>query len=640
MNAITTPTAAPPVNILHRLGEWGYSLESAGDDLKAMAEQSLRFETLRAGDVVIELGYATRDKVESVLADKPRNVPTLEHLTSQIDNLRPHIQKILALTQGLPYYMVLPDAPHSALQQPHILKACNEYEAALITTPLGFACLVFTEFSRLKDYRQMGRDERANDPIYQLLEKSPLLAVGNRTEIYRLMSNDRGAVNALQQDAQTKYFTPDQATTESQKLVVRILDFAAGKKSSNIQLAPQPDGIVQVRYRQSGKMRDIPVCPRISPEQAQEINQFLHRISNATYTAGKKLVEGRLIAPADGQFVYKSQDHEVNLRLSFTSPNAAGLSHPSELVSIRLLPRDTSRVDLKKQKIKPATINLMTTALSQSQGLILLAGPTGSGKSTTIAGMLSLHYDMYGDTMNRLSAEDPIERLIPGIIQHQIDARNTFDVLMAAHLRQDPDLIFVGELRDRASAATCARAAGTGHVVVSTVHANNTILAYRAVMAYIANTHVDNANAAIVTENDLIESLNQIISQRLLPHLCPKCSAPINSQKFDNVAGLAKDYCRQHGHTSLTDAQIAQLRKSKAASPDGCSYCDHTGFVGELPINETLTFTRELKDLLHDMAERKSFKPSALAGFRDQTLFEAALQRVLIGEVALQDALI
>ncbi|WP_226034379.1 GspE/PulE family protein [Aquitalea palustris] len=640
MNAPLKQNLEEQPQILRRLTEWGYSPESATDDLRAMAEQSLRFETLRAGDVVIELGYATREKVESVLADKPRNVPTLEHLTSQIDNLRPHIQKILALTQGLPYYMVLPDMPHISLQQPHVLKACNEYEAALITTPLGRPCLVFTEFSRLKDYRQMGRAERANDPIHQVLEGTPLLAVGNRTEIYRLMSNDQGVLTALDQEAQTKYFSPDQATTDSQKLIVRILDFAAGKKASNIALVPQPDGIVKVRYRRSGKMYDVPVCPRISPEQAQEVNQFLHRISTAAYTATKKLVEGRLIAPADGQFVYKSQDHEVFLRLSFTNPDASGLGNSSELHSIRLLPRDATRVDLQKLKIKPATINIMKTALSQSQGMILLAGPTGSGKSTTIAGMLSLHYDMYGDTKHRLSAEDPIERQIPGVTHHKIDARNTFDVMMAALLRQDPDLIFVGELRDRASAATCARAAGTGHVVASTVHANDSILAYRAVRAYIANTHVDNASAAVVTENDLIESLNMIVAQRLLPGLCPKCSKTIDQKHFGHVMGMVKDYCANQGLNTPADAQIAQLQKSKVANPDGCSHCDHTGYVGELPINETLVFTRKLKDILHDMAERNSFKYLPLTKYRDRTLFDAALQRVLVGEVALEDALI
>ncbi|WP_207002644.1 ATPase, T2SS/T4P/T4SS family [Trinickia mobilis] len=632
-------TIEDPSKVRERLATWGYTPDEAPAELVEMAKLSLSTETLRVGDLVVQLGYADRPEVEKLLESKPKNVLTLNHLAEHIDNLRPHIQKMLALTEGRAFYTILPASPSHLLANELIRQACNEYEAVLIDTPSGRPCLVFTECTRLKEYEQMARDKRANDHIYQTCKDGPILAVGQRTEIYRLLSSDTADMIAIDQEHQTRSFTPDQASTEVQKLLVRMLDYAASKGSSNIALQPQRDGIVLVRYRRSGNMYEMPVVPRLNPEQARELNQFLHRISGARYTDTQALVEGRLQAPADGQFIYKSQEAEIFLRLGFTPPDSSGLAFSPESVSIRLIPRSTARVSLKDMKIKQSVITELKNALSETMGMILLVGPTNSGKSTTIAGALTLDYEMHGDTKNRLSAEQPVERSIPGVVQHTIDHRNTYDLMVAAMLRQDPNLAYIGEIRSRSSAAAAVRAAGTGSMVLSTAHANDAILAYPVLRAYISNTHVDNATAAMVTEHDLIEAMNLVVAQRLIPRLC-QCATTIERRPFDDLRELTKAYCKKHSLPVPSEHQFKQLAHSKVRNPKGCLHCDGTGFDGVVPINETLVFSRELKNALHDMAERGTFHYAQLTRFRERSLFDAAIERVLLDQAQLPSLLI
>ena len=282
---------------------------------------------------------------------------------------------------------------------------------------------------------------------------------------------DAGAIIANDVNSQANVFTPEKATTDVQKLFVRMLDYAHEKGSTNVALQPQPDGRVRARYRRSAYMFDIPVVRPFPPEQGNELAQFLHRVSQARYTDDQVNVEGRLLAPADGNLIYRSQEAEIFLRLSYTPLDSAGLDTAPESISIRLIPRTTNRVHLDKMQIKPSVITAISDSLRESKGLILLAGPTNSGKSTTIAGALTLEHELFGDRRNRLAAEQPVERRIPDILQHAVTARNNYDLMTAAILRQDPDTVYIGEIRSRSSAAAAVRGSGTGTLMMlSLIH--------------------------------------------------------------------------------------------------------------------------------------------------------------------------
>ena len=292
-------------------------------------------------------------------------------------------------------------------------------------------------------------------------------------------------------------------------------------------------------------MFDIPVVRPFPPEQGNELAQFLHRVSQARYTDDQVNVEGRLLAPADGNLIYRSQEAEIFLRLSYTPLDSAGLDTAPESISIRLIPRTTNRVHLDKMQIKPSVITAISDSLRESKGLILLAGPTNSGKSTTIAGALTLEHELFGDRRNRLAAEQPVERRIPDILQHAVTARNNYDLMTAAILRQDPDTVYIGEIRSRSSAAAAVRGSGTGTLMMSTIHADDAILAIPTLRAYINNPIVESAEAAMVNEHDMVEALNLIVAQRLIPRLC-KCREGIEAKTFDSHRSQIEAYCKKH----------------------------------------------------------------------------------------------
>lgn len=621
------------------LEKWGYpDPTQAPKDLYEIANHIIATPGLRAGDYVVQLGFATQAQVDKLMADKPKNVLTLEYLSNNIDNLRSSIQRIVAYTERRPYYATLPDVPSELMHREEIRHECG-HETVVIDTPSGRPCLVFTENARLKDFEQMARDKRTSNPLHNMHAAGPILALGQRSEIYRLASVDAGAVVANDVNSQANVFTPEKATTDVQKLFVRMLDYAHEKGSTNVALQPQADGLVRARYRRSAYMFDIPVVRPFPPEQGNELAQFLHRISQARYTDDQVNVEGRLLAPADGNLIYRSQEAEIFLRLSYTPLDSAGLDSAPESISIRLIPRTTNRVQLEKLEIKPSVITAISDSLRETKGLILLVGPTNSGKSTTIAGALTLERELFGDRRNRLAAEQPVERRIPDILQHAVTARNTYDLMTAAILRQDPDTVYIGEIRSRSSAAAAVRGAGTGTLVLSSLHADDSILAIPTLRAYINNPIVESAEAAIVNEHDMVEALNLIVAQRLIPRLC-ECRVAMDGKTFDHHRSQIEGYCNKHGLKPPSDQQFNQLAKSKQANIAGCELCDHTGFSGVLPINETLSFTRELKDSIHDMLERRTFRYSELVRFRDRSLFDAAVERVLTDNAQIADLFI
>jgi type II secretory ATPase GspE/PulE/Tfp pilus assembly ATPase PilB-like protein len=623
------------------LAEWGYpDATTAPRDLAGVASQIVANPGLRAGDYVVQLEFATQRQVDVLMDSKPANVLTLEYLSDKISNLRPSIQRIVALTERRPYYTTLPESPSALMADPAVRHACG-HESVLIDTPSGRPCLVFTDNGRLKEFEQMARDMRANNALYGLHHAGPILALGQRAEIYRLANLDGGDIVANDLNSQTNVFTPEKATTDLQRMFVRMLDFAHEKQSSNIALQPQSDGIVIARYRRAAHMFDIPVVRPFSPDQGNELAQFLHRISQAKYTDDQATAEGRLLAPADGNLIYRSQEAEVFLRLAFTPMDSAGLDIAPESISIRLIPRKTTRVQLDQMKIKTSVIKAIESALRETKGLILLAGPTNSGKSTTIAGALTLEYELFGKSRNRLSIEHPKERNIPDVLQHAVTARNGYDLMTAALLRQDPDTVYVGEIRSRSSAAAAVRGSGTGSLMLSTIHAGDSIQAVPTLRAYINNPVIDNAEAAVVNEHDMIEALNLVVAQRLISHICPNCRRPLDQKTYSKQHAQIEDYCRKHGLAQPTEAQYAALQTSTyLANPEGCQKCDHTGYVGVVPINEVLSMTREVKDLLHRMFERRTFRYSELVRFRDRSLFDAALERILRGESQISDLFI
>ncbi len=240
------------------------------------------------------------------------------------------------------------------------------------------------------------------------------------------------------------------------KIVSTILRYAIDGKASDIHIEPSPSG-VRVRYRVDGELHTSVILP---------LNAHRGIIARVKVLASMRLDEQR--KPQDGRFAASIDGREIDFRVS-TFPSYSG-----EKVVIRILDRDQGFISMDKIGLTERNLSLMRAAVTRPHGLILISGPTGSGKSTTLYSMLT---ELDREKKNVLSLEDPIEYYIDGVIQSQIrpEIGYTFANGLRTTLRQDPDVIMVGEIRDSETAKLAFQAALTGHLVLSTIHTNDAV---------------------------------------------------------------------------------------------------------------------------------------------------------------------
>ena len=613
------------------LREWGFASEST----PAVVEHATlcaRFASHRVGDIVVEMGLATREAVETLMRDKPANVLTLEHLSQGLPSLREHSLRVLAISRSVPYFAAIDEqwaeAGASGLSAPARVRL-DELNAACLLTPDGKPTVVFSDLSGLLDFAQESRLVRTRDPVRVALGAEPLLALAPPAVVARATRHDGAgeAIRVVASTAQDNFWSATLAKTEAERTLARLLDEALMRRATDIEIAPARDGTGKVRIRIYGDMTEPLRHTLLSPEQNKEITNFL--VSRSRAGDG-----GRLRKPADGQITYKNAASEVFIRCSFIPADRYGLDFDMVSVSLRLLPRTARNIHLEELNLPDLVNTEVRKALMRTQGLIVLAGPTNSGKSTTIAGVVGEHKRMFGNTRKRLSLEDPVERYLEGITQISVD--NNFAELMRALLRHDPDLVWVGEIRDAFSAAACVRAATSGHVVLSTVHANNSILAFRAVANYLRKDTGEQAGAG-ASLFDLAESVSLLIGQRLVKKLCPECSR--KRRITDGERKALQAYLEAEGHHGLVQRALeVTSRPLREAHPEGCKACNKTGYAGELPVCEVLPASREVREVLAQSESRLDF--ATLSNYRLNTLPESALLLVEEGETEFESLFI
>ena len=268
-------------------------------------------------------------------------------------------------------------------------------------------------------------------------------------------------------------------------------------------------------------------------------------ISRLKIMGGMNIAEHKI--PQDGQAVVQLKGHEVDLRIS-SLPTVYG-----EKIVLRLLDKSNRNLDKESLGIEGRDLELYNALLKNTGGVILLVGPTGSGKSTTLYAMIR---DLARDEVNIVTLEDPVEYHIPGVSQCQINEKTgmTFASGLRAILRQDPDIISVGEIRDGETASIAMRAAITGHLVFSTLHTNDAVSAvYRL--------------KDVGVEPWLVASaLRGVVSQRLLRKVCPHCKKGYQPSAEElALLGMPED-----SHVTFYKGE-------------GCPECHHSGYVGRRP---------------------------------------------------------
>ncbi|MBR0798251.1 Flp pilus assembly complex ATPase component TadA [Bradyrhizobium jicamae] len=358
-----------------------------------------------------------------------------------------------------------------------------------------------------------------------------------------------------------------------------LLERAVELRASDIHIEPFRTGLV-VRMRVDGLLRALPSPSGIPPQAL---------ISRVKILAGLNIAERRL--PQDGAARVRVSRTELDVRVA-TMPTQAG-----ESAVIRLLPRDRGLLEMSRLGLAPRDEKIMSQLLTLPHGMIVVTGPTGSGKTTTLATMLSI---LNEPTRKILTIEDPVEYEIPGINQSQVKPSIglTFASAMRSFVRQDPDVIMVGEIRDAETAHIAIHAALTGHLVLSTLH-------------------TDTAAAAVPRLIDLgIEgfllrsTLRAVVAQRLVRVLCDRCKVPHTL----SAADIAND---------PRFAVIGFSAGDVVHEASGCERCGGTGYRGRNGVFEILEMSDDVRRLVGPQTDSHLIDQAAMAGGMTTMLTDA-----------------
>lgn len=376
------------------------------------------------------------------------------------------------------------------------------------------------------------------------------------------------------------------------QLVNQILVDAIKKKASDIHIEPY-EASFRIRLRIDGALYEAMRPP------FQVKNAVIARVK---IMAKMDIAEKRL--PQDGRIKIRTPFGEMDFRVS-SMPTVFG-----EKVVLRLLNKSGLQTDLLKLGFEKAALESFTDAIHESYGMVLVTGPTGSGKTTTLYSALQ---ELNKITDNISTAEDPVEYNLEGINQVQIhsDIGLNFAAALRTFMRQDPDIILVGEVRDFETAEVSIQAALTGHLVLSTLHTNDAPSS----ITRLLNMGVE---PFLVTA-----AVNLIVAQRLVRRICPNCrvEAPVNMQRLMELG--------------VDPAAAKQMKLYRGA---GCPSCASTGFAGRFGIYEVMPFTSTLKEAVLAGANSLELKRKAMEeGMR--TLRMAAITKAAEGMTTLEEAL-
>ena len=373
------------------------------------------------------------------------------------------------------------------------------------------------------------------------------------------------------------------------RAVNRLIGAAVAARASDIHVEPADDRLA-VRLRIDGVLQEQDALPAA---------MRLAFVSRVKIMAGLNIAEKRL--PQDGRLRLAVRGHEIDLRVA-TAPSIHG-----ESVVMRILDRSGLALDFKTLGFDDAMTERFRTVLQRPHGILLVTGPTGSGKTTTLYAALA---ELNSSERKILTVEDPIEYRLPGIVQTQVAPAIglSFATALRSFLRQDPDVMMVGEIRDIETAQVAVQAALTGHMILSTLHTNSAASAITRLLD-------------MGVEPFLITStLNAVLAQRLVRRLCPDCRTPITP-----APGL-----------------LASFPSAAANDPHwaagGCASCEGSGFRGRVALTELLAVDGTVARLVLERASADAIEAAALAGGM-RSLLDDGYAKAVAGQTTLDEVL-
>jgi type IV pilus assembly protein PilB len=372
------------------------------------------------------------------------------------------------------------------------------------------------------------------------------------------------------------------------KLVDSIIDSAIKAKASDIHIEPNAK-YIKIRYRVDGTLREVLRTSR---------DNLAALVTRIKILAGLNIAERRI--PQDGRIITKVEGLSVDLRVSILP-----IVHGEKIV-IRILLKNVDLLNKEKLGMSEWDMKKLDTIIKSPYGIILVTGPTGSGKSTTLYTVLS---ELNKPDINIVTVEDPVEYMMEGI--NQVNVNNKaglgFAEGLRSILRQDPDIVMIGEVRDTETAQIAVRAAITGHLVLSTIHTNDAASAVVRLMDMGVDAYL------------IASAISGVVAQRLVKKLCPKCK-----EKY-----LASDY----------EKNLLEIDKQEEVNiykPTGCNHCGFSGFVGRTGIYEVMTINDNIKEAIQKGADMKRINNlNQENGIR--TLKDSCVDLVLRGVTSIQE---
>ncbi|QCT42448.1 GspE/PulE family protein [Candidatus Nanosynbacter featherlites] len=550
------------------LKQGGILTESQLADLKTTAERSKRTlqETIIEDKVLEEreLAKLVGDYIGTPFVEiEPKDIP---------DDVLKRIPEHIARQYNVVLFAVDEDgAPMLAMEDPDDVQALN-----FIQKEIGYNLRVFLATkSNILDCLENYRGD-VNDEL---------------DEVIAIQRDDSDAENAKEEE-----FAEDSPIAQTVNL---LLEYAIKSHASDIHIEPREE-FVQVRYRIDGVLREVNKLPH---------NVLGALVSRIKILSNLKIDERRV--PQDGRFKIKVSGKQYALRVS-TLPIADG-----EKIVMRVLDESNQAISLDKLGYWGLSLATIKNAMAQPNGMILVTGPTGSGKSTSLFSVLS---ELNTPDVNISTIEDPVEYKIPGVNQTQTNAKAgmTFASGLRALLRQDPNIIMVGEIRDGETANLGVQAALTGHLVFSTLHTNN------------AATCLPRLLDMDIEPFLIASTVKAVIGQRLVRRLCQSCRQAytpsqeelnyitqmfnITPESMPHLHELEEQAASESigGDTPMgtTDATIVQLWKP---SPEGCDECGHNGFKGRVGIYEVLGISVAIQKMITANATSNDIQEQAIS---------------------------
>jgi type IV pilus assembly protein PilB len=557
---------------------------------------------MRMGEILLTAGLLTEQQLEEALAEQTRSYRRFGEILIQ--------ENLVTEDDVIEAQAIQTDMPHVHLNEVTIPKEIvNLVPESLARTYTLLPVSVSAD--RISVALANPLDVEALDAVQRHCKKrvEPLLASESRIQaildemyggagVSDILASIEEAVSDVEVQSTEQEEMQDDDVAEARrqsgqapviKTVNLVLQDAVKKRASDIHFEPRASAL-EIRYRIDGVLQHVRDLPKAL--QAA-VTSRIKIVSDMDISEKRK--------PQDGRMAMKINNKQVDLRVS-TLPVQHG-----ERVVIRVLDKSAQAFSLEKVGFSEQDLKLFEQLIRKPYGIILVTGPTGSGKTTTLYAALN---HIKSVETNIITCEDPIEYELEGVNQSAVNVKAglTFAAQLRAILRQDPDVILVGEIRDRETAEVAFQAAMTGHLVFSTLHCNSAPSAITRLLD-------------MQVEPFLISSsIIGVLAQRLVRMLCPRCKQPY-VPGIDELAALG-----------LT----GQQHKAVFHKPVGCDQCDHRGYTGRTPVIELMPVGEHLRALTITSPSSDQVREAAIAtGMR--TMKDHAIEKLLAGITSLEE---